>query len=103
MQHPEADLRVQIQAREAPDEAPYLLQWDMQKQLYEIILGFGNGMWVEMRVIGASGAALQAFRTILSAGGYHLTPPPKDAATLFQQGDECWAHFIFVDPQPRPW
>jgi hypothetical protein len=103
MQDPTPDLRIQLQAKEEPAQGPYLLHWDVQKQRYQIILGFGNGLWVEVRVTGASAAALQAFRAILSAGGYDLTSSPKDEVTLFQKGDECWAHFIFIDPQPRPW
>ena len=76
------------------------LTWDLTRDMQSILLGFGNGIFLEMRVIGDSEEALKRFRAIMKAGGYDETTP-KSQAWLYQSGDECYGGFVFIDPKPQ--
>jgi len=98
----QARLRVMITAKEAWDEKPYTQVWDMKERLLDLILGFGNGVWMEIRVIAETQDGLDAIRGLLTKGGYKAGYAPDPQTTLFQKGDECWAGFVFADPYPKP-
>jgi hypothetical protein len=93
--------RLLITAIEADDDNPYTKIWDLDKTIQTLVLVFGNGVWGEVHVIGESHEALNILRTILKRGGYSPTEAPFQGATLYQQGNECWEGFIFIDPTPR--
>src|SRR5688572_10418468 len=87
------------------DEAPAVQIWDLsdRQELYGIFLGFGNGVFDEMRVVGDSPEALNLFRGIMRSGGYSAAPLAGSSRYgLYQPGDECFASFVFIDPTPRP-
>jgi len=98
----QARLRVMITAKEAWDEKPYTQVWDMKERLLDLILGFGNGVWMEIRVIAETQDGLDAMRGLLSKGGYTADRLPDPKTTLFQEGDECWAGFVFLDLNLKP-
>jgi len=95
------NLRVMITARDDWDDELYTQVWDMKERLLDFILGFGNGVWSEIRVVPETEAGLEAFRTLLIKGGYSAGRQPDSQTTLFQEGDECWAGFIFLNPKPN--
>jgi hypothetical protein len=79
--------------------------WDLADRhiIYRLFLGFGNGVFGDMRVIGDSDEALQLFRGIMRSGGYqagHISEPQRHR--LYQAGDECYGGFVCVDPTPHP-
>lgn len=92
------NLKVDMTAREEWDEDVYSLHWDLQENFYGLLLGFGNGLWREVRIVAESQEGLGAISRILTAGGYQSGSQPDPRATLFQEGDECWAGFVFVAP-----
>lgn len=92
------NLKVVITAREAWDEDAYSRQLDLQVNLYGLVLGFGNGTWREARFVAESQEGLDVIRKILTAGGYRPGSQPDPRATLFREGDECWAGFVFIAP-----
>jgi hypothetical protein len=87
------------------DEPPASLVWDLsdRQELYGILLGFGNGVFDEIRIVADSPEALELFRGIMMSGGYSersFTGPSPYG--LYQSGDQCFASFVFIDPTPRP-
>jgi len=95
-------LRIQITAREDWGEKPYTQIWDIKERLLDLILGFGNGIWVEIRIVPETQEGLDAIRGLLTKGGYTLGGEPSIKTTLFQEGDECWMGFVFLDTHPKP-
>jgi hypothetical protein len=98
----ESKLRVTITAREEWNEEPYIQVWDVRERLLDFIVGFGNGVWVEIRIAAETQEGLKAIRGLLLKGGYEPGSEPSLETTLFQQGDECWEGFVFVDPVLYP-
>ena len=94
-------LNVTITAKEVWDDEQYTQVWNIRERLSDFILGFGNGVWHEIRVVAESQDGLDAFRGLLTKGGFSITSQPMPDATLFQAGDECWAGFVFIDPTPK--
>jgi len=94
-------LRIQITAREDWGEKPYTQIWDIKERLLDLILGFGNGIWVEIRIVPETQEGLDAIRGLLTKGGYTLGGEPSTKTTLFQEGDECWVGFVFLDTHPK--
>jgi hypothetical protein len=94
----DSKLHIQIAAREEWDEDTYMQTWDIRERLLDLMLGFGNGIWVKIRIVPETAEALEAIRGLLTKGGYTRGSAPDARTTLFQQGDECWAGFVFIDP-----
>jgi hypothetical protein len=70
--------------------------WDLDKphELYKLLLGLGNGCFVEMRVEASHQEGIDRFIEILHAGGYKEAPP-------LASGIRCFPHtkpFIFINP-----
>ncbi len=89
-------LTLHITAREEWNEESYTLVWDLRERLYSLMLGFGNGTWVEIRIVAETEYALEVVRGLLTKGGYQPGSQPASQSTLFQEGDECWAGFVFL-------
>ena len=89
-------LQVHITARDDWDEEPYTLEWNIAEHLLELVLGFGNGVWAEIRIVTETQEGLDAMRDLLSNGGSRPGATPKPRTTLLQPGDECWAGFVFL-------
>jgi len=98
----DSKLHIQITARDDWDEDTYTQLWDINERLLDLILGFGNSVWVEIRIVAETQEGLDAFRGLLTKGGYKAGYAPDPQTTLFQKGDECWAGFVFADPYPKP-
>ncbi len=92
-----SNLRVKITARDDWDDELYTQVWDIKERLLDFILGFGNGVWSEIRVVPETEEGLEAFRNLLIKGGYSAGRQPDPQTILFQEGDECWACFVFLD------
>ncbi len=77
--------------------------WDMadNHDLYRLLLGYGNGLFLESRIVGESEEALDLFRGLMRGGGYQPVDPPGNRQ-LYQPGDECFGRIVFIDPIPRP-
>jgi hypothetical protein len=92
----ESRLQVTITAREDWNEETYTQVWNIKERLLDFILGFGNGIWVEIRIVAKTEEGLKAIRDLLRKGGYHPEAQLLPETTLFQPGDECWAGFVFL-------
>jgi hypothetical protein len=93
--------RILMTAIEELGEAPYTRIWELDKEMMALTLGFGNGVWADMRIIGESEETLTQFRGLLQRGGYTVVQDVSQFATLFRAGDECWESFVFIDPIPQ--
>jgi hypothetical protein len=96
-----SDIRIRIVAREEWDDPLYTLLWDIREHLYDLLVCFGNGVWVEIRIEPETQEGLEVIRGILTSGGYKVGYNAAEQTTLFQAGDECWAGFVFIDPTPK--
>jgi len=94
-------LNLHITAREEWNEESYTLEWNISKQVRGFMLGFGNGVWVEIRIVAETQYAVEIVRGLLMAGGYRPVSQPAPRTTLFQEGDECWEGIVFLAPVSR--
>lgn len=90
-----------ITAKEDWDDEVYTQVWDIKERLLDFVLGFGNGVWREIRIVLETQEGLEAFRNLLTKGGYLVSKQPDPQTTLFQAGDECWAGFVFLSLDPK--
>jgi len=52
-------LNLHITAREEWNEESYTLEWNISKQVRGFMLGFGNGVWVEIRIVAETQYAVE--------------------------------------------
>lgn len=90
-------LNIHITARDDWDEELYTLDWNIAEHLMELVLGFGNGVWAEIRIVAETQEGLDAMRDLLRSGGYRPGATPESRTTLHQPGDECWTGFAFLE------
>lgn len=92
---------------------PDPLIWDLSDSNTRemILLAFGNGIIVELRVTGDSEEALDMLRLTAQKVGHcraaELSEDQRARLWLYRDGDECYVQgdnsgFIFVDPVPKP-
>lgn len=98
---------LELHAIYEPNEEPTQIALDLENHnaVFSIIVGLGNGIFEELRVVGDSKESLIDFIYLIKGGGYDsyskLPPPNK---MLYRIGDLCFPSddpIVFVTTRTR--
>jgi hypothetical protein len=91
---------------------PQIMDLNEPNNLMYLVLVFGNGILVEMRVEAESQYLIEVLQGLAIGTGrcelIELTSEEKDKLWLYEEGDLCYRQpmrepaFAFIDPVPHP-
>lgn len=86
---------------ETPESDLWIMDLAESGDYQKMVLGFGNGLFAEARVVGETRAGVFFFVNLIGRGGYKKGHAPSVEAKLYHEGDACFPEthpFIFVSP-----
>lgn len=96
---------LELHAIYEPNEepTPIALNLENHNAVFSIIVGLGNGIFEELRVVGNSKEALTDFIYLIKGGGYdHYSKSPPPHKKLYRVGDLCFPSddpIVFITTQ----